>query len=736
MARDANGNYTLPAGNPVAAGTVISTTWANPTLTDIAQALTDSLSRNGDGGMLVAFENVDGNVALPGITWTLEPSTGLYREANNDMQAGVAGSRVTRWFNDTATPNGEQNPFQIWDGLVWRDALRDNHFGPINFQGDVTVGGTLGVTGAATFSGKLLVGTTASIGTTSVGKVQILGGESYITTNNEVAGYVGLNSNADNSLALMADPDNLRAGSHIAFYVDGIVERIRLDASGNLLVGTTTAYTGGKLSVNGGIVQPSGNQNVIGVYGTSGLQMIGVTGGDNVIGTMGAAEPLVLRTGSTERLRIDASGNVGIGTSSPNSYAGQTTLNINSAGVARLDLDVGDTMQGFLLAESGYTGLFTPSGSNFLMFGTNNTERMRIDSSGNVGIGTSSPTNFLGGKVTEITNSSNVTSIVDNQDLIVKSVNRFCAISVIAKNTAGSQLNFGDSDDREVGGFQYDHTNNYLVTRVNGAERMRIDASGNMGLGAVPSAWGSNYLGLDVGSAGSFWGTRSGNTLVAMSDNSYLNGSSYIARNTGVGSKYYQNAGAHYWDTAASASAGAVQTNSTLMQLTASGDIYLGNTTSWSINGTLGNLVTGPHYTRLPTANGLYWSSSVNTSNQYIIQNQSGTGVYVAYGSTSWSSTSDERLKDIIEPITDGLEKVATLRTVIGKYKTDEEEVRRPFLMAQDVFEVLPEAVDQSDPDAWGLSTHDLTPLLVSALKDAKNLIEALTARIEALEGA
>jgi len=86
-------------------------------------------------------------------------------------------------------------------------------------------------------------------------------------------------------------------------------------------------------------------------------------------------------------LHVDNSGNVGIGTSNPNSYAGQTTLNINSAAVARLDLDIGDTMQGYLLAESGYTGLFTPSGSNSLRFGTNNTERMRIDSSGNLLVG-------------------------------------------------------------------------------------------------------------------------------------------------------------------------------------------------------------------------------------------------------------------------------------------------------------------------------------------------------------
>jgi hypothetical protein len=116
-------------------------------------------------------------------------------------------------------------------------------------------------------SGRLLVGTTATIGTNVVGKVQILFGESYITTNSEVAGFVGLNSNADNSLALMADPDNLRAGSHIAFYVDGLVERMRLDASGNLLVGKTAV----DFSVDGVALQPSG---VVGITRDGGAPLI------------------------------------------------------------------------------------------------------------------------------------------------------------------------------------------------------------------------------------------------------------------------------------------------------------------------------------------------------------------------------------------------------------------------------------------------------------------------------
>ena len=87
--------------------------------------------------------------------------------------------------------------------------------------------------------GLLLLNETSSRGTNVVGKMQTQGIHTFTTINNEVAGFVGLNSNADNSLAIGADPDNLRAGSHIIFYMDGLNEKMRLDASGNLLVGTT-----------------------------------------------------------------------------------------------------------------------------------------------------------------------------------------------------------------------------------------------------------------------------------------------------------------------------------------------------------------------------------------------------------------------------------------------------------------------------------------------------------------
>jgi hypothetical protein len=97
-------------------------------------------------------------------------------------------------------------------------------------------------------------------------------------------------------------------------------ERMRIDSSGNVGIGTASAYSGAKLSVNGSIVQANGSQHVIGTYGTSGLQLIGTAGGDNVIGTMGSSEPLIFRTVSAERMRIDSSGNLLVGQTTANSF--------------------------------------------------------------------------------------------------------------------------------------------------------------------------------------------------------------------------------------------------------------------------------------------------------------------------------------------------------------------------------------------------------------------------------
>jgi hypothetical protein len=190
--------------------------------------------------------------------------------------------------------------------------------------------------------------------------------------------------------------------------------------------------------------------------------------------------------------------------------------------------------------------------------------------------------------------------------------------------------------------------------------------------------------------------------------------------------------GIHTWSTAASGTAGNVITFSERMRITSIGEVLV-NGTAAPVSGL-----------KMAITNGsVKWSFGPDGSGNYCVFNASGTGVYVTNGGTSWTGTSDERLKTDLIPITNGLQKVNSLRSVTGRFKTDEEGISRSFLIAQDVQAVLPEAVNTLNDElgTLGLAYTDVIPLLVASIKELKTLndiqaetINALTARITALE--
>ena len=106
MPRDSAGNYSLPAGNPVSSGEVISATWANTTMDDLGDAVAASLDRYGRGGMLAPFAFSDGTVTAPGAAWSNEPTSGFYRASYGDIRITVTGVDRQRW-TDTGT--------QLWN---------------------------------------------------------------------------------------------------------------------------------------------------------------------------------------------------------------------------------------------------------------------------------------------------------------------------------------------------------------------------------------------------------------------------------------------------------------------------------------------------------------------------------------------------------------------------------------------------------------------------------------------
>lgn len=94
MARNSSGVYSLPAGNPVLPNTDIESTWANATLSDIAETLTNSLDVLGRGSMQAALKVVDGTVADLAVRFTNDPDNGVYRSAANAWALVAGGSAI------------------------------------------------------------------------------------------------------------------------------------------------------------------------------------------------------------------------------------------------------------------------------------------------------------------------------------------------------------------------------------------------------------------------------------------------------------------------------------------------------------------------------------------------------------------------------------------------------------------------------------------------------------------
>jgi hypothetical protein len=152
------------------------------------------------------------------------------------------------------------------------------------------------------------------------------------------------------------------------------------------------------------------------------------------------------------------------------------------------------------------------------------------------------------------------------------------------------------------------------------------------------------------------------------------------------------------------------------------------------------NTATYIHMLKSGQAECTWGFKSSTDSNMYIGTGSSSVGTYGQYQantSNSWSAVSDETVKTIIEPITNAVEKVVSLRAVIGKYTYDTEDKRRSFLIAQDVQKVLPEAISIADPEKGllGLAYTDVIPLLVAAIQEQQTLIIQLQADVAALKG-
>lgn len=102
-ARNGSGTYSLPSGNPVTAGTTIAASWANTTMSDIGTEITNSLDRAGRGAMTAPLQLSSGTSSAPGLCFSSESNSGIYRAGAGDIRMVVGATRIQSWAATSST---------------------------------------------------------------------------------------------------------------------------------------------------------------------------------------------------------------------------------------------------------------------------------------------------------------------------------------------------------------------------------------------------------------------------------------------------------------------------------------------------------------------------------------------------------------------------------------------------------------------------------------------------------
>lgn len=167
MSRNGSGTYTLPAGNPVVAGTTITANWANTTLSDLGTEMTDSLDRSGKGGMLAQFKAFDGTSGAPGWSWASELDSGVYRVGSKDFKFQVNAVTLQEWTaTSVAFPLGLTATVATGSAVTGTATGGNGKGGSFTGQGS---GAGAAFVGGATGSGLTAIGSGAGNGATLQG---------------------------------------------------------------------------------------------------------------------------------------------------------------------------------------------------------------------------------------------------------------------------------------------------------------------------------------------------------------------------------------------------------------------------------------------------------------------------------------------------------------------------------------------------------------------------------------
>jgi Chaperone of endosialidase len=565
-------------------------------------------------------------------------------------------------------------------------------------------------------------------------KLNALVADAVPTSSLALASTTGTISNFTTSTATVSGP--ITASTAVINVGSG---QIYKDASGNVGMGTTSPAS--KLHIKDGT-----NYNLLIRQQSSKMQMFSANDAYSPISMdfLASSYSFNYGAGGANALTIDSSGNVGIGSSSPLSRLNvQSDNNTNDLGQLIIS---GNTNSNKRLS----VGFNTTSNYGFmqsLISGDNYYPLVLQNNGGNVGIGTASPTANL--HVVKTTSQTDI----DSATQVVSITN---TASDTSGNLTGIRLRQDNATNVAQGYIGLSSTGNSATranlivatpnTSGNSTERLRIDASGNVGIGTsspsgrlhvsaaknemiFQSSTATNYLLNNYANGNSATlfmgveGSSSGRTDI----NATLDNASFFGSRTAHPVQFISN-------------------NSARMTIDSSGRLIIGSTSP-----AYSSVRLGVNFTGAGSEYGMGLNAAtLNTGTQWIEFTSGSVGSATARGSIDWSgsavrynTSSDYRLKENIVEISDGIERLKQLKPSKFNFIEYPDKTVDGFI-AHEVHDIIPEAVSgekdavNSDgkPIYQGIDQSKIVPLLTAALKEAIAKIETLEAKVTALEAA
>ena len=527
---------------------------------------------------------------------------------------------------------------------------------------------------------------------------------------------------------------------------------------------------------------------------------------------------------ATERLRVDSSGRLLLGTTTEG-IAGADEFTVATSSHTGITIRSGTSSNGniyFSDATSGnaeYAGYISYNHStNKLTFGTASTARVTIESSGNLTVGgdpadgnnvgteltpsgnilaaRAGTSNIFSGYNSDNPNSVATSTIKGNgsaffagnvglgetnpvSKLIIKNTSSNDGIRIISSTTGEGFLLFGDTADNNTGGIVYSHTSNALEFLVNNSERMRVDNSGRLLIGASSSVTAGSTAGamLQVEHSsghisGAFYctaNTAQGGTLVlghgrgsatgllqdsdTLGDIRFAAGDGTDLQTQGARIKAAVDGAPNANDMPTrlvfSTCADGQSSPTERMRITRDGHVWIGDN-SPTIGARLAlarsghvqyNRCTGTGTGNIPLI--LERASDNGTSIEFKRAGSVVGNINVTSTTTNYVTSSDYRLKENVVDLDGAIVRVKQLAPKRFNFTVDADTTVDGFL-AHEAQTVVPEAVtgthnevdDDDNAVMQGIDQSKLVPLLTAALQEAIAKIETLETKVAALEAA